>query len=217
MSHRIQPAGRWTSGFTLIELLTACTIVSIALLGVYSIFHDSVQTERQLTQAWQERQAAEAIVSTLCQAAQSAVEVPGMPAMKTGKDPDGLPFFECLTYDAAPTTFSGSSVLQRRRYRWDTNTGLIDLRTIPFSGSQSVAIQAQDNGQDPWVDVEPVVIGQKLKALSIQFKAPTSDKWAGQYKRSELPTAIRVKASVGKASVQRIICCHLTAPAMEGS
>jgi type II secretory pathway component PulJ len=190
--------------------MTACVIVSIALLGVYAIFRDVVQTERRLTLAWQDRQAAEAVVSQICQAVESTVEMPGLPAMKTGKEDNGLPFLECMTYGD-----SRQPTLQRRRYRWDSDSGMIDLRTIPYCGSQPVLLQVQTE-EDPWTNVEPVIIGHDLKGLSIQFKTAASN-WTGQYTRSDLPAVVRVKATVGKTSVERIISCPVTAAMLEGS
>lgn len=196
---------RMAGGFTLVELLTACMIVSIALLGVYAIFRNSVQTERRLSLAWQDRQAAEAIVREICRAVESAIEIPPIPAMKTGKEADGRPFLDCLTYGD-----SSQMMLQRRRYRWDGETGVIDLRAIVFSGSQPVSMQPQ-GVEDPWANIEPATIGRGLTSLSIQFKTAASDKWQGKYARSDMPAIVRVKASVGKATVERITSCPLTA------
>jgi len=199
-------------GFTLVELTTACVVVTIALLGVYVIFRDTVKTERRLTVGWQDRQAAEAIVSQICQAVQSAVEMPDIPAMRTGEEEsDGSPFFECMTYGD-----SRQSTLQRRRYRWDTETGVIDVRTIVYSGSQPVSV-VQQEGLDVWANVEPVLIGRRLAGLSIQFKAPADDEWQDQYTRSEFPTIVRVQATVGGSSVERIVSCPLTMGVLEGS
>lgn len=202
--------GRVTGGFTLVEFMTACMVVSIALLGVHAIFRDVVQTERRLTLAWQDRQAAEAVVLQICQAVGSAVEISGVPAMKTGKEDNGLSFLECMTYGGPcqPT-------LQRRMYRWNGDSGVLDLRTIPYCGSQPVSLQVQTE-EDPWTNVEPVIIGHGLKGLSIQFKTATSD-WTDQYTRSDLPTVVRVKATVGKTSVERIVSCPVTAAVLEGS
>jgi type II secretory pathway pseudopilin PulG len=203
-------SGRVTGGFTLVEFMTACMVVSIALLGVHAIFGDAVQTERRLTLAWQDRQAAEAVVSQICQAVESAVEMPGLPAMKTGKEDNGLSFLECMTYGGPcqPT-------LQRRMYRWNSDSGIIDLRTIPYCGSQPVPLQVQTE-EDPWTNIEPVTIGHDLKNLSIHFKTAASN-WTDQYTRSDLPTVVRVKATVGKTSVERIISCPVTAAVLEGS
>jgi len=209
-SRPCRPSGRVAGGFTLVELLTACMIVSIALLGVHAIFRDALQTEQRLTLAWQDRQAAEAIVSHICQAVESAVEIADLPAMKTGKEDNGLPFLECMTYsDARQPT------LQRRRYRWDNESGAIDLRTIPYCGSQPVSLQVQTE-EDPWPNIKPVTIGHDLKGLSIQFKTAASN-WTDQYTRSDWPAIVRVNATVGTTSVERIISCPVTAAMLEGS
>ena len=202
--------GRVAGGFTLVELLTACMIVSIALLGVHAIFRDAVQTERRLTLAWQDHQAAEAVVSQICQAVESAVEIAGLPAIKTGKEDNGLPFLECMTYGD-----SRQPTLQRRRYRWDSESGTIDLRTIPYCGSQPVSLQVQTE-EDPWTNIKPVTIGRDLKGLSIQFKTAPSN-WKDQYTRSDLPAIVRVKATVGTTSVERITSCPVTAAMLEES
>ena len=202
---------RSAGGFTLVELMTACVIVSIALLGVYAILRDSVQMERKLTATWQDHQAAEAIIAQICQAVESSVEISPLKAISTGKETDGRPFLECLTYGVASQT-----TLQRRRYRWDGESGVIDLRTIAYSGSSDVAMQPQD-GEDPWANVAPVTIGRQLKGLSIQFKTAGSDKWNDQYARSGSPAIVRVNATAGAINVERIIYCPLTAAMLEGS
>jgi prepilin-type N-terminal cleavage/methylation domain-containing protein len=202
--------GHVPGGFTLVELLTACVIVSVALLGVHAIFHNVIRTERHLTIAWQERQAAEAVVSQICEAVESAVEIRGLPTMKTGKENNVQSFLECMAHGG-----SGQPTLQRRRYRWNSDSGIIDLRTIAYCGSQPVSLQVPAE-EDPWTNVKPVTIGQNLKSLTIQFKTAGSD-WEDRYTRSGLPTIVRVKATVGGTTVERIVSCPVTAAALEGS
>lgn len=200
------------SGFTLVELMTACVIVSIALLGIYVFFRDSIQMERRLTTGWQDRQTVETMIDQVCKALESAVEIPPLSAIVLGREADDRPFLECLTY-----ADSSQTVLQRRRYRWDEETGIVDLRTILYSGSHPVSIQQTEEDKDPWDNVQPVIIGSGLKQPTIQFKQAASDEWKNQYSHSNAPVLVRLRAKIGDVTVERMILCPLSAPMSGGS
>lgn len=192
-------------GFTLVELMTACVIVSIALLGVYVLFRDSVQTERRLTTTWRDRQTAEAIVAQICQTLESAVEIPPVKAAKTGKEDDGRFFLDSLTYGDP-----NQATLQRRRYRWGGESDVIDLRMIPYSGTRNVAIRQPAEEENPWTTVAPITIARGLKSLSIWFMAVENGEWKETYDYSNSPTLVRVTATVGDVTIERIISSPLT-------
>ena len=186
------------------ELLTGCVIVSIALLGVYSIFREYMQTERRLSIRWQDGQAAEAIVAHASETLESVVKIPSLKAISMGKENDGRIFVECLTYGNP-----AQATLERRRYCWDSNSGEdISLRTIPYSGTQAVAVWAISD-QDPWAGIEPIVIGRRIRHFSIRFKKVGSSKWKDRVPKDSSSIA-RVRATVGNSTVERIVSIPLS-------
>lgn len=200
---------RLSGGFTLIELLTASIIVSLVLMGVYSLFHNSVRTEIKLTQAWQERSVAETVVSAISRDIKAAVELKDMPLMEVGNEDNGTYFFTCITHADVTATDATNAVYEWRRYSWD-DSGTLELQVIPFSGTRPVGLHALQEGEDPWGHVSAVVIGRQIKSLSIQFRSPNMGDWANAFSRYKtFPTTIRITATVGQTTIERYVQCHV--------
>jgi prepilin-type N-terminal cleavage/methylation domain-containing protein len=135
MANRHPPshAGRPTRrAFTLVELLVAAVIVSVALLGVYSVFVAAVEAESRTTARWQRRAVARAAADEIAASLEAATNLPGIPAIVAGPDEQGGYALQCLAQGVGASDGSAPRPpLVRRLYRWGDGA---EARAEPRAG-----------------------------------------------------------------------------------
>ncbi len=201
---RIKSSGRdgrvTRPGFTLIETLVASVVLSIALLGVYSILQYAVKVEGRTALRWNDYAAAAVVVSHMAASLEDAVNVPGLNALIARSGPQG-----------------GELICQagtrRHRYVWhtdDLNDFNMDLQTMIVAGTKNLTtgqpVEEMDQ-QGTWHQIESSTIAKRLTDLSVQFGdfESGSINWTNSWDGPVGTVIVRIRAQAGEAIVERIV------------
>lgn len=161
---------RGQRGFTLAEMTVACTIVAIALLGVYGFSRRVTSVAAEQTAAWHGRATAQPVAEEIARTAERIVAVQDYkPLLTQSRDGGGSVILH------TPTA--------RVRYRWypQENLGLsVDKQVMAFSGSKCIqpdvpALEEDEKQKDfdtdrRWDAVPSIRVGQALSSVSVSYK-----------------------------------------------
>ncbi len=200
-------------GFTVVELMVATTVMSIALLGVHSIFHHALDSEAAATVRWNQAASAQTVVEHLAQALRQCVNVPGLQALSAGTDAAGARVLVCVVssgWEAGPT-------IERRRYRWndpaDEQDGTLRMKRLLYCGSAlgtplcgATDAAAPDDAQ-LWLAVPGHVVATRLDELSVQIRVrdDAGGAWQVDWVGRSGNVVLKVHARVGAESAQQFI------------
>lgn len=204
-------------GFTIVELMVASTVLTIALLGVYSIFHQALHVEGRASVRWQQQAAAEAVAEHLARTLERAINVSAeMPTLAAGPD-EGEAVYQltCFVLDAPGLHATGPRPgIHWHRYRWPLEpeeAGLPLLRqTVHWAGSVNVTAGASVDGvddSDPWADVHPQVVASEVDDVTLRFGRASDPqaRWRERWSGFVGDVAIRIQVRVGRAEAKRTI------------
>jgi len=205
-------------GFTIVELLVASVVMSVALLGVYSIFAQAMQVQSQTSVRWNEQAAAEAMVAHFADVLERCVNLPEVPALVAGPDSAGEGYF--LTCCATSGRGGSSDPLdrggiQRRRYRWgfgseEDRAGTIEVQTLSLAGTKIVSVWGEMEGgteEEIWSRVPATVVGRRVGSLSVLYRKcndPQST-WQDHWRGNAGEVAIWIRVGVGGETVERLV------------
>ncbi len=211
---------RRQDAFTLIELVTASVLMGIILLGIYTVFKQSMAVEEQITKRWHTKAAAQQIADLLADSIENIVNVQGTSPLSAGKDEDfGGRQLSCTVMGGDATEANpANSAMQWRRYRWGLNedqAGQLLIQTRYFAGTIEllpVHVDEETTQDQLWNRVPLEVIAEDLKSINIHFRpkynpdAEWKDKWGG----IGTPILVRIKVAVGDTTVTRYVSPHVT-------
>jgi|GEM_PF-4143315 len=214
-------------GFTVVEFVVASLIVSISLLGIYSVFREVLRTDARYGAPTRQRSSAAAVARHLAEQLQHAINIPNQSAvtMQTNTD-TGV---STLTVTTAPVNASYSSglpTLEKRRYEWgfsepDSNIETLTMKTMTFAGNVNVSNISGLDGmteEQAWAILTPQTIGRNVDQISVTFRslASSSSPWIGSYSGDVGDVVVRVSVNVGGQTVQHVIVPYAADSAFEG-
>jgi prepilin-type N-terminal cleavage/methylation domain-containing protein len=200
-------------GFTLVELIVACAVVSVALLGVYTVFLQASGLERRMADQWVSGGAARAVATHLADVMERAVSVADSPTVRSDADASG-PYIILRTQD-------GAAGMTLRRYQWapapeDGIGTWLRVKAQPYAGGHPVGLSQVESEESPWDHVEETVVARDLDAMSIEFRPVTNvGDWSPSYSEPG-PIAVRIRVRVGDESTERVVITPAQASILGG-
>ncbi|MFA6133455.1 MAG: prepilin-type N-terminal cleavage/methylation domain-containing protein [Phycisphaerae bacterium] len=205
--------GRRRGGFTLPELLTATVVMSIALLGVHSVFQRAMAVEARASLGWTQRSSAEAVVDPLADDLEQINRSFQAPPLVLKSSGDGGELI-CQVG------------LERRRYSWGRKDrgGLyhLALQRRVFAGKQDLSGGATPETIDnssAWEAVATTEAGSGMSEFGVQCRllSDGAGQWRSDYQaRIGQGLAVKIGATVGGQEVQRIVVPPSIVTAEEG-
>jgi prepilin-type N-terminal cleavage/methylation domain-containing protein len=205
---------RGQCGFTLAELLVASVVMSIALLGVYEMFRNTMSVEVAAAARWSARTAAQSAVDHVAYAVENATN--------SSKQPTFLAEIS-TTSDRA---FVCQLPLERRRYAWraDGQGGrqTIFVQRKVSAGSADLSSGAEGDSQDTsegqdeqWGHVTQAVVAKGMDSFSIRFRAldDSSAEWKEDWQGPSGQVAVWIQAAVDNQTAERVIVPAVNASA----
>jgi hypothetical protein len=198
-----QTASRNT-GFTIAELLVACFITSTALLGVYTIFKQVIDIERQTRVRWNNLGAAESVVTHLAKELQNCINVPQIPTLVGRSDA-----IICLVvgkgYDGG--RFEQAGIL-RHHFFWES--GIVSQQTLKYAGSKNITpiVGLEDMDEEQlWSNIPIQTIGKNIDSISFSYKTANdpSASWQDSWKGAVGNVAIWIRVSSKEQLSERIV------------
>jgi len=209
-------------GFTIAELIVASSVMTTALLGVYTLFGQVIDVERRASLRWEQRGAAEAVASQLAEAVEYAVDLPNITAIGGGDGEDGSSSLTVMT-SARPgsPSFGGQAGLQRRLYRWHPDTRTIELKTQRYAGSVNLTPGVTGEEADDevvWSRSAAVVVAGDVDGLTLRFRTADDPQgeWTKQRRGAARNVAVLIRVKVGEQTVERIVASQVNQPLLSG-
>lgn len=204
-------------GFTIVELMVASSVLTIALLGVYSIFHQAQHVEGRSSVRWQQQAAAEAVAEHLAQTLERTVNLSSsMPTLNAGPDEDGTHYQLTCVVGSAPGLYATGyrPTIQWHRYRWplerDEDGMSVSRQTTLWNGAVNVTAE-QSGGAlgdaDPWAGTRSHVVASQVQGITLRFRRASDPEaqWRGRWSGPVGDVVIRIQVRVGQARAQRTV------------
>ena len=170
---------------TLIELILANVILSIALIGIYSVFDRAVALETRTTAAMQDYATARHIVEMIAADLEQAVNIADTDAIagRQGEDKEGLVLTYLVGGATGELSGGGRATMQMRRYTWrpgksEKTGGTLVLQVLAYAGSQILlpdaqsAQRLQSAEERIWDTLPQTVIAKNVAAISMRYRDP---------------------------------------------
>lgn len=195
----------------------ASFITTTAFLGVYTVFKQVLDMEKNTRLRWHNQSQAESIVTHIAETLDSCLNLPDIPALFGGPDPkQGGYFLRCLVdgkgYSGGSSTWNG---MRRRHYSWNTGTEennqySVELQELKYAGTRMLSpitgLEDLDEEQI-WLGVPAQTIGKNVDAISILYK-PIDDvvaSWQGDWKGPVGNVAVWIKVECQGQLAERIV------------
>ena len=197
-------------GFTLTELLMACLVISVALLGVYSLFQQTMEVEGRMTLELYHQSRAEQVVDFLADGLERCINLKEIETIRAGSgESSSFLEFTMVGKGFSGNDFDGKGIV-RQRITWQQSPSqdgyVVSRQVMRYAGISNLTFP--DESQADW-DVLPMVeLFRQIGALEIEFlktDQPSAGRWLKDYKGATGSVAVRVKAASGDRVCQRII------------
>ena len=200
---------RRVTGFTLVELLMASFIVSIALLGVYSLFQQTLEVEGKMSLNMLHQNRAVQVVGYLAEELKRCINLPDMDTIQMSYTPQAGSF----EWVAVGKGFSGSSFesqgIVRKRITWKLNAAqdayTLNQQVMRYAGTSNMSFT--DESQANWNILPVTELFHEIDALEVEIQKTDQPQggWLKEYQGEASHVAIRIKAVSGERDCQRII------------
>ena len=213
-------------GFTVVEILMASFVVSLAMTGIYTVFFQALQTEKDITVASADRQSAEAVAAYLSQAVESAVRIGDIPAVSGGPGAESRAYvMSCMTQKSVFTAGGWKQSLRRVRFTWrnpdpDEPGQALGMQEIVYAGTQNLSLPAGLRTGDEevdWSGAPTQTIAESSCELSVAYRpvSPSLGVWQGIWSDPNRRVQVRIQVKVGEQTVERTATCHADVAAAE--
>lgn len=221
--------GRARYGFTMVELLVATVVMSFTLLGVYTVFRQSLLVEESVTSSWRERSEASVVAEYFVNYLQRAVQLDNYPLIQGGPMENKRGYE--LIFTASGSTPNPSeptrAALQRCRFTWggeEEFEGVLTVQVIPLAGTTDLGLSAAAQGQafddmQRWALTPTVVIADGIDDISIDYRPaddPAAD-WTNRWQSEDTTPLIRVRVVRGLYTTERHVVPRVTQALTPGS
>lgn len=196
-------------GFTLVELLMASFVISVALLGVYGLFKQTMEVEAKLTLDMYHQSRAEQVADFLADQMERCINLKDVETLRAQSGEQG----SFLEFTAVGKGFSGDGFdtkgVVRQRITWQLNeaqSGYVVKRQImKYAGKTNLTFQ--DESQADWNALPATELFRQVDALEIEFQdiEKSPGRWQKEYAGAAGTVAVRVKAASGERICQRIV------------
>jgi prepilin-type N-terminal cleavage/methylation domain-containing protein len=192
-------------GFTLVEVLMASIIISVALLGVYSLFQQAIDMEAKMRLSMYHRDRAEEVVDYFADALERCINLKDVETVRSGGSEQGA----FLEFTAVNKGFWVRQCVVRQRITWQqtqTQKGYtVQRQAMMYAGITNVTFA--NESQVEWDSLSTTELFSQVDALEIEFKETDqpSGGWRKEYNGPGGQIAIRIQAASGDRKAQRII------------
>lgn len=220
-------------GFTLVELMVASVIVSVALLGVFSLVRQASEVEARSHLVWRSRGPANAMADHLESALEHAVVSGDLGGGGIQAQPDGNGGYRLrllvagAVYDHTPGEPEGGT--RWLEYRWypelkdenaagdasslsadDSLAYRVELRSALLAGDTLLNRDVSSRGNDAanevdWDRIEPIVLAREFKSVELAFRSVAEGQWQPRYEGSPGTVIARLRIRAGDETIERII------------
>jgi type II secretory pathway component PulJ len=202
----IKTVGRKRSkGFTLAELLMAGFVISVALLGVYSLFQQTMDVQAKMTLGMYHRSRAEEVVDYFADVLERCINLKDIDTIQSGGgDSEGF-----LELTALSKGFSVRQCVNRQRITWQPTPEqkgyTVRSQAMMYAGKANITFP--DASQAQWERLPATELFSQIDALEIEFRETDkpAGSWRREYKGPVGGIAIRVQAASGDQMAQRIV------------
>lgn len=196
-------------GFTLAELLMASLVISVALLGVYGLFKQTMEVEAKLTLDMYHQSRAEQVADFLADQMDRCINLKDVETLRAQSGEQG----SFVEFTAVGKGFTGEGFdtkgVVRQRLTWQLNeakSGYVVKRQImKYAGKTNLTFQ--DESQADWSALPATELFHQVDALEIEFQDMEKSRghWQKEYAGAVGTVAVRVKAASGERICQRIV------------
>ena len=213
-------------GFTVVEILMASFVVSLAMTGIYTVFFQALQTEKDITAASADRQSAEAVAAYLSQAVENAVRIGNIPAVSGGPGAESRAYvMSCVTQKSVYTAGGWKQSLRRVRFTWrnpeeDEPGQTLGVQEIVYAGTQDLSLPAglrTDDVEVDWSRAPTQIVAASFRELSVAYRSisPNLSPWQANWSNPDPRVQVRIRVKVGEQTVERTTACHVDIAAAE--
>lgn len=200
-------------GFTLVELIISMAIVSIALLGIYSLLVQIAQVERRITLETVSQDSLAGLVEHVGVSLKYSVTYGDRPEIVLSKDINGVAALECQTMGMGyRTTGIQQSGVVLQRFTWgfpasSELAGTMQYQEIGFAGSTPITLSpelAQDL-EVVWSSVPSLTIARGLSSFIVLASAINGPDVAlkTSYSGTASDAIFQIRAQMGGQTVER--------------
>ena len=209
-------------GFTLLEMLLACSIMTIALIGVYSTVREILQAEAQDRHLWRDHLAAAAVADLFAQELEGAIRSSNnkLVVVKTDKDTQ-ISQAEWTALVSARAAAAGTPEVIKYRWTWgfaqgSPLAGCVEVQRLVGAVALEEAKSQEDQEamEATWNQAPFQIVARNVANLAINTgptgpDAPSQD--ANKSKSPDQVAVARITVTVGLEAVSRTIVLPVTA------
>ena len=221
------------SGFTIVELMVACSVMSVVLLGVYSVFQQALAAEQTMSGRVQSIASARSIADHIADSLLHSVNIDSMTTVHADQAEEGGFYLVCMRqtqpfvrihvqeYEPVIGYRAPNELL---RYRWGfsekDDKGSLTLQRMWYAGTENLMTGAgQADGKFEWSQVPARIIGLGLDEISIRFRTADNSnaKWEKKWKDQTGNVLIWIKVTVNQETAERVVMPAANGLLIEGS
>lgn len=199
-----------TRGFTSVELLVACSVLSIALLGVQELFRHAMDAESRASTRWSRQGQADALANRWAAELENIIEVlsPSSLVLETRSDGGELIF---------RTPRRRILVLWRRD---SDNRFVVERQRQDFSGRVNLTLPAEvppEDADSQWDVLTSTRWAERLDEVKAEVASlknyPCS--WEDRWNGAATAMALRITVTIGAETAQRVVAIRAEADRLE--
>lgn len=216
-------------GFTMVELLVATVVMSFTLLGVYTVFRQSLFLEESVTSRWRDRAEASVVADYLADHFEQAIRLDSYPLIRGGpiENEPGQELLCTVSGGRPGLSNPTAAAIQRYRFAWGGNDkleGQLDMQAIPFAGTTDLGLPEGTEDQEfsdtqRWALVPPIKIAEGIDSIQITYRPvdnPEAD-WKNRWASSDSLPLVRIRVRTGQYTAERFVVPKVTTPIVPGS
>lgn len=202
------PRVRRAGGFTVTELIVATVVMSIALLGIQTVFTRLMGLQADKITAWNDNAQATVVADYLAQIIERATPASGYPSITaTGQE---LRCMSALAPAAADPVAPGTTAMYRLRWGLeDEQAGMLGQKWVLFSGDQIISPHVEGFEPDEpqfWEPIPEQWIARRLSGITMRFRhvADTDDpRWFTRWSGNPGDVEVRIEVRLGSERIER--------------